>query len=690
MEDLSKIRNIGIAAHIDAGKTTTTERLLYYSGTIHRMGEVDEGTTVTDFDSEEQERGITIYSAAVSFNWRDCRINLIDTPGHVDFTAEVERSLRVLDGAVVVFDAKEGVEAQSETVWRQANKYRVPRICLINKMDKIGADFEHAFASLHRRLQARPIAIQLPIGQESSFRGYVDLIKMQAVTFSGRGHDTKMQVGDIPADLQQRAQQERRRLDEQVAELDDELMAHYLDHESLSNEQIIAGLRQGTITLRCQPVLCGSALRYMGVQALLDAICDFLPSPLEVPPITGLDPKDLERTVERHCDPGQALAALVFKVVADAHGDLFFVRVYSGVLKAGSRVLNVGRNKKENLPRLYRMFAKKREQIDRAYAGDIVVAIGLKETVTGDTLCETRGAVLLERIEFPETVISMAVEPKAARDRDKLLNALYKLSRSDPTFDFKADAETGQMIISGMGELHLEVMCHKLERELNVPVRIGMPRVAYREAIKHAAEAEGRFIRQTGGRGQYAVVKLRVEPFVPEPQQEHFCFVNATTGGAIRKAFIPAVEEGAREATESGPLGSYPLINVKVTLLEAQEHPVDSSEIAFENAAGLAVHKALEGADPVLLEPIMKVEIVTPEEYFGAINGDLMARRAVITSTGIRGGNHVINCEVPLSTMFGYATQMRSLSQGRASYSMEPSRYEAMPPELAEKILGGS
>ncbi len=690
MEDLSKIRNIGIAAHIDAGKTTTTERLLYYSGTIHRMGDVDDGTTVTDFDHEEQQRGITIYSAAVSFHWRDCRVNLIDTPGHVDFTAEVERSLRVLDGAVVVFDAKEGVEAQSETVWRQADKYRVPRICLINKMDKTGADFEHSFESLRQRLHAKPIAIQIPIGQESSFRGHVDLIKMQAATFSGSGHDTKKQIGEIPADLEDTARRARHVLEEQVAELDDELMAHYLDHESLTDEQIVVGLRQGTIALRCQPVLCGSALRYMGVQALLDAVCDFLPAPLDVPAITGLDPKDLDRSVERRCDPGQPLSALVFKVVADAHGDLYFVRVYSGVLKAGTRLLNVGRNKKENVPRLYRMFAKKREQIDKAYAGDIVVAIGLKETVTGDTLCETRGAVLLEKIEFPETVISMAVEPKAASDRDKLLNALYKLSRGDPTFDFKTDAETGQMIISGMGELHLEVMCHKLERELNVPVRIGMPRVAYREAIARPAEAEGRFIRQTGGRGQYAVVKLRVEPFVPEPQQEHFWFVNATTGGAIRKAFIPAVAEGAREATESGPLGSYPLINVKVTLLEAQEHPVDSSEIAFESAAALAVHKALEEANPVLLEPIMKVEIVTPEEYFGAINGNLMARRAVITSTGIRGGNHVINCEVPLSTMFGYSTQMRSLSQGRASYAMEPSRYEAMPAELAEKILGAS
>jgi len=688
MEDLTKIRNIGIAAHIDAGKTTTTERLLYYSGTIHKMGEVDDGTTVTDFDSEEQERGITIYSAAVSFPWRDCRINLIDTPGHVDFTAEVERSLRVLDGAVVVFDAKEGVEAQSETVWRQADKYKVPRICLMNKMDKIGADFEHALASLRERLRANPVAIQIPIGQEGGFRGFVDLIRMQAMTFRGSGEDTKRLIGEIPDGLLEEARRARHALEERAAELDDELMAHYLEHESLTNEQLLAGLRQGTIGLKCQPVLCASALKYMGVHAVLDAVVDFLPSPLDVPPIEGLDPHKLVRTVQRKCDPGEPLAALVFKVVADAHTDLHFIRVYSGVLKAGSRLLNVGRNKKENLPRLYRVFAKKREQIDKAYCGDIVAATGLKHTLTGDTLCDQRGAVLLERIEFPETVISTAIEPRVSSDRDRLLNALYMLSRSDPTFDFKTDAETGQMIMSGMGELHLEVVCHRLERDLNVPVRPFKPRVAYREAITKAAEAEGRLIRQTGGRGQYAVVKLRVEPFTPEPGQEHFGFVNAMPSGVIRSAFIPAIEEGAREAAENGPLASYPLINIKVTLLDGQEHPEDSSEIAFESAAAMAVHKALEEAGPVLLEPIMKAEIVTPEEYFGAINSDLMGRRATITSTSIRAGNHVITCEVPLSTMFGYATDMRSLSQGRASYAMEPCRYEAMPPELAEKVLG--
>jgi elongation factor G len=511
---------------------------------------------------------------------------------------------------------------------------------------------------------------------------------MRAVTFTGSGHETKRVIGDIPPELREQAERARHRLEEFVAELDDELMAHYLEHETLTSAQLVAGLRAGTIKLRCQPVLCGSALKYRGIHELLDAVCDFLPSPLEAPPIEGVDAKHPDRKVARHCDPSQPLSALVFKVVAEAHGDLHFVRVYSGVLKAGSRVLNVGRSKKENLPRLYRVFAKKREQVDQAYAGDIVAAVGLKHAVTGDTLCETRGAVLLERIEFPETVISMAVEPKLSSDRDKLLDALYMLSRSDPTFDFQTDPETGQMIMSGMGELHLEIMCHRLERVLNVPVRIGKPRVAYREAITQPAEAEGRFIRQTGGRGQYAVVRLRVEPFTPEPGQAHFRFVNELKGDAIRKAFIPSIQEGAREAAESGPLASYPLINVKVTLLDGQEHPQDSSEIAFESAATIAVHKALENAGPVLLEPIMKAEIITPEEYFGAINSDLMARRAIITSTSMRGDSRVITCEVPLSTMFGYATHMRSLSQGRASYAMEPCRYETMPPQLAEKVLG--
>ena len=688
MEDLSRIRNIGIAAHIDAGKTTTTERLLFFSGTIHKSGDVDSGTTVTDFDTEEQQRGITIYSAAVAFHWRDCRINLIDTPGHVDFTAAVERSLRVLDGAVVVFDAKEGVEAQSETVWRQADRYHVPRICFMNKMDKVGADFDAAVETVRTRLHANPIPVHMPIGAEQTYQGLIDLITMRAYVYAGEGSDSKVNEVEVPEDLREEAQRRRHILDEKVAELDEELMAHYLEHEALTEEQLKLGLRKGVISLACQPVLCGSSLKYVGVQRVLDAICDYLPSPLDVPPITGSDPKNAEKKLTRSCDPKGPLAALVFKVVVDSHSDLHFLRVYSGTLKAGSRVLNVTRNKKENLPRLFRIFAKRREQIDQAYAGDIVAAVGLKDVTTGDTICESQDAILLERIEFPETVISMAIEPKNSSDRDKLVSALQMLARSDPTFSFRVDDETGQMIIAGMGELHLEVMCHRLERDMNVNVRTGKPRVAYRETIAATAEAEGRFVRQTGGRGQYAVVSVKVEPFTPAEGEPHFACVNRIPAGKIKPQYVQAATLGAREAAQSGALGSYPLINVKVTLLDGEEHPQDSSEIAFETAASLAVRRAVEQASPTLLEPIMRTEIVTPEEYFGAVNSDLMTRRAIITDASFRGTNRVVHADVPLSAMFGYATHLRSLSQGRASYAMEPHRYEAMPPDLAQKVLG--
>ena len=689
MEDLSKIRNIGIAAHIDAGKTTTTERVLYYSGTIHKMGDVDDGTTITDFDVEEQQRGITIYSAAVSFDWRDCRVNLIDTPGHVDFTAEVERSLRVLDGAVVVFDAKEGVEAQSETVWRQADKYHVPRLCFMNKMDKTGADFHHAVETIRTRLAGHPIIIQLPLGQEDTFRGFIDLIAMQAVDYSRGDDGTKFDIGDIPPEFATQAREFRHLLEEQVAELDDHLMAKYIDNQPMEAAEIRAALRKSTIARLCQPVLCGSALRYIGVQAVLDAVCDYLPSPLDIPPVAGHEPEKPEKVVRRKCAPGEPLCALVFKIVAEPHADLHFVRVYSGVLKAGSRVLNTGRHKKENVPQLFRMFAKRREKVERATCGDIVAAVGLKDTQTGDTLCDTHAPpVLLERIEFPETVISMAIEPQSTADRDKLLATLQMLSRSDPTFEFHGDAETGQTLISGMGELHLEVKCHLLAREFHIPVRVGKPRVAYREAITLAAEAEGRFVRQTGTRGHFAVVKLRVEPFTPQPGEEHFKFASQLPEGVLRPAFIPPIAQGVRDSARTGVLGSYPLINVKVTLLDAEERSEESSEIDFESAATMAFQRAVEQAGPVLLEPIMKVEVVTPEEYYGAINGDLMSRRATITATAMRGNNHVITAQVPLSTMFGYATQVRSLSQGRASHSMEPCRYERMPPDLARKVLG--
>ncbi|MCA9245335.1 MAG: GTP-binding protein, partial [Phycisphaerales bacterium] len=536
MDDLSqirRIRNIGIAAHIDAGKTTTTERLLYYSGRIHRAGDVDDGTTITDFDVEEQQRGITIYSAAVTLEWNNHCINLIDTPGHVDFTAEVERSLRVLDGAVVVFDAKEGVEAQSETVWRQADRYHVPRICFMNKMDKTGADFEAALDSVRERLHGNPIPIHLPTGSESSFDGFIDLIQMKRIRFQREGEIMQRLVEDIPADWLKKARGARHSLEEHVAELDDALMDHYLTHESLADEQIVAGLRKGTIERRCQPVLCGSSLKHVGARDILNRVCDFLPSPLDVPPIRGFAVDDPEKRVERPCDPKGPLAALVFKVVADSHSDLFFVRIYSGVLKAGSRVVNPRNGRKENVPRMFRVFAKRREQVEEASAGDIVAVIGLKESLTGDTLCEQHGACLLERIEFPEPVISMSIEPQSSNDRDKLIQALEMLARSDPTFSCRTDAEAGQLLISGMGELHLEVMCHRLERDFNVGVRVGKPRVAYRETITVAANAEGRFIREAGGRRHFAIVYMRLEPFTPEPGQPVFQFVNEAPAGLL-------------------------------------------------------------------------------------------------------------------------------------------------------------
>ncbi len=545
MDDLSKLRNIGIAAHIDAGKTTTTERVLYYSGTTHKMGEVDDGTTITDFDTEEQQRGITIYSAAVSFDWRDCRVNLIDTPGHVDFTAEVERALRVLDGAVVVFDAKEGVEAQSETVWRQANKYKVPRLCLINKMDKTGADFYHALATVRARLGANPIAVHMPIGYESSFHGFVDLITMKMVTCEAGTDGRKFSVSDIPAELLDQARQQRTIMEEKVAEIDEALMHKYVEGEPLEDDEIRAALRRGTLSLECQPTFCGSALKYIGIQAVLDGVCDFLPSPLDVPPVTGHDPEKPDKILSRKCDPGEPLAALVFKIVADSHSDLHFIRVYSGKLKAGSRVRNVRTQKKENVPTLYRIFAKRREQVKEVGPGEIVAAVGLKGSLTGDTLCDNRGAVLLEQIEFPETVISMAIEPKLTTDRDKLVTALDLLSRSDPTFEYRDNPETSQTLISGMGELHLEVMCHRLARDMNVPVRIGRPRVAYRETVKGRGEAVGQLVRQAGGRSQFAVVKLRVEPFEPEPGQEAFP-VRKRTARRHNPQRLPAADRSGR------------------------------------------------------------------------------------------------------------------------------------------------
>jgi len=685
--ELSKIRNIGIAAHIDAGKTTTTERILYYSGRIHRMGEVDEGTTTTDFDQEEQQRGITIYSAAVSFQWRGCTVNLIDTPGHVDFTAEVERSLRVLDGAIVVFDAKEGVEAQSETIWRQANRYNVSRLCFVNKMDKVGADFYGTVQDIRERLSGNPVPVQIPIGAEGTFQGLVDLLRMKAVYFKPETLGSSWEERDIPADLMDEAVRWRHYLEEKVAETCDELMEKYVHEEPISEDEIRRALRAATIRNALQPVYCGSALKYIGVQRLVDGVVDFLPSPADMPPIVGHDPDDPGEEILRKPDPDEPLCALVFKVLADRPVDLYFVRIYSGRIRSGTRVYNANRRKKENVSRIFRIFAKRREAIDEARAGDIVALVGLRDSLTGDTLCDARKPIILERIDFPETVISMAVEPRTSADRDRLAEALSALARQDPTFEWRVDSETGQMLIAGMGELHLEIMVHRLQRDMGVQVRVGKPRVSYRETVRGSAEAEGRFIRQTGGRGQFAVVKLAVEPYEPRPGEESVVFEDRTRGGVISKQYIPAVEAGVREAARSGVLAGYPLINVRVTLLDGQEHPVDSSDLAFENAAMMAFREACERAGLQLLEPIMRLEVTVPEEYFGAVVGDLNARRAEITDTQIRGDRRVIHALAPLAELFGYATTLRSLTQGRASWLMEPSHFAPVPAQVAESIL---
>jgi elongation factor G len=688
--DLRKIRNIGIAAHIDAGKTTTTERVLYYSGKTHRMGAVDDGTTVTDFDTEEQQRGITIYSAAVTCPWKNHTINLIDTPGHVDFTAEVERSLRVLDGAVAVFDAKEGVEAQSETVWRQMDKYNVPRICFINKMDKVGAHFFASVESIEKQLNGHPVPVQIPIGEADEFKGLIDLITGKAVYYQKDKLGSGFQEEDVPAEFQDDYEKWRHHLEEKAAETSEELMNKYLNDQRLTEAEIRQGLRAGTLANTIRPVFCGSSLKYVGVQRLLDGVTDYLPSPLDVPPVTGHAPKDPNKEIVRSCDPKEPFCGLMFKVVAEKPVDLYFVRIYSGVLKSGDRVFCTNRDKKENISRMFRMFAKKREQLDRAEAGDIVALIGPKETLTGDTLCDMKNHIVLPTIEFAETVISMRIEPKNSADKDALGQALRALRRQDPTFDAKVDEEAGQMLISGMGELHLEVMTHRLERDLNIPVRVGQPRVSFRETISAMGEAEGKFIKQTGGKGHFAAVKLRVEPLKGAEGKEHFEFVNEIRGGAISKQYISAVEVGCRDSSRSGVFGGYPMLDVKVTLLDGQEHEVDSSEMAFENAARAAFEAACKKAGPVLLEPIMKLEIVVPEAYFGPVSGDLNKRRANVTNTHIRDDRRVIDAEVPLKEMFGYAKDIRSLTQGRAGWSMEPCRYGQAPPQVAEQILASA
>jgi elongation factor G len=685
--DLQKTRNIGIAAHIDAGKTTATERILYYAGKIHRMGEVHEGTTTTDFDPEEQARGITIYSAAVTVEWQGHTINVIDTPGHVDFTAEVERSMRVLDGAIAVFDAKEGVEAQSETIWRQANKYNVPRLCFVNKMDKVGADFFNTVKEIRERLLGNPIPVQIPIGAQAEYEGLIDLLTMKAIYFKDDTRGNKWEVREIPEDLLGLAREWRHLLEEKVSETCDVLMDKYIHEQPISPEELVPALRRATVIGQAHPVFCGSALKYVGIQMLLDGVVAYLPSPSDMPPVIGHDPDDPEKEIHRKPVEDEPFCALLFKVVSEKPVDLYFLRIYSGVLKSGTRVYNTNRRKKENISRIFRMFAKRREAIDEARAGDIVAVVGLRDSLTGDTVCDMKHEVVLEKIEFPETVISMAVEPKSSGDRDRLAEALAALSRQDPTFDWRVDPETGQMLIAGMGELHLEIMTHRLDRDMNVAVKVGRPRVSYRETVVGKAKSECRFIRQTGGHGQFAVVELSVEPYQPTEGEDHIVFENDIRGGSISRQYVKAVEDGVREAAKGGVLAGYPLINAKVTLLDGKEHPVDSSDLAFETAGMMAFRQACQDARVGLLEPIMRLEVTVPEEYFGSVNGDLHSRRGSVTDSFIRVDRRVIHAQVPLAEMFGYSTTLRSLTQGRAAWLMEPSHFAAVPVQVAETLL---
>jgi elongation factor G len=687
-ERLDNIRNIGIMAHIDAGKTTVTERILYFAGRTHKIGEVHDGTAIMDYLQEEQQRGITITSAATTLTWLDHTINLIDTPGHVDFTVEVERSLRVLDGAVAVFCAVGGVEAQSETVWRQADRYRVPRLCFVNKMDRLGADFEAVVAEIADRLGAHPLPLQIPLGAGDDFQGQIDLVRSVALYYEPHEAAARIREAPIPPACRQAAARARTHLLETAAEFDDALMDKYLhqDEAAIRPPEVLAAVRAGTLANRCQPVLCGSALRHMGVCPLLDAVVALLPSPLEVPPVAGQQVGS-DQPLTRRADPDEPLAALVFKITSDQHGDLNFVRIYSGTLKANTRVLNSTQDRKENVTRIWEMHAKQRRRRDAAVAGDIVALVGLKSALTGDTLCDAKHPIVLERLQFPEPVITMSIEPRTGADRPRLGDALGTLRREDPSFRFRYDPETGQTTISGMGELHLEILRNKLVRDLGVDVHVGRPSVAYKETVTAAAEVEGRFIRQTGGRGQYAVVLLRIEPYTPPAGGEPVAFEDATRGGVVPADYVPAVRRGACDAAASGPLAGYPMLNVKITLLDGKHHPVDSSELAFEQAGAMAFNEAARKASPVFLEPIMKLQVTTPEPYLGAVTGDLNARRAEIRSMDHRGPYRVLHALVPLAEVFGYSTQLRSLTQGRATSTMEPHAYARAPAQVAEGIL---
>ncbi len=672
-------------AHIDAGKTTATERILFYTGITHRLGEVHEGTATMDYMEQEQERGITITSAATTCTWRDVRINIIDTPGHVDFTAEVERSLRVLDGAVALFDSVAGVQPQTETVWRQGDKYKIPRICFVNKMDKNGADFEHVLETIRKRLGARPVALQIPIGAEANFKGVVDLIEMKAIVWHDETLGAEFSIEPIPADLKKKAEAFRLQLIEVIAETDDLLLEKFLEGETPTIEELKAGIRQATIDRKVFPVICGSAFKNKGIQTLLDAVVDYLPSPLDKPPVEGIDPSHYSKIEKRKPDDNEPLSALAFKIINDPYGKLCFVRVYSGSLETGDMVLNPRTGKTERIGRLVKMHANKREDVSEILAGDICACVGLKDLKTGDTLCDPHHPIALGAITFPDTVISVAIEPKTKADQEKMAIALSRLADEDPTFKVRTDEDSGQTIISGMGELHLEILVDRMRREHKVEANVGEPKVAFRETIRKAAEAEGSYIRQTGGSGNYGVCKLRVEPNAPGAGYE---FVNEIKGGAIPKEFIKPIDQGVQGALELGILAGYPMVDVKVTLFDGRYHEVDSNEIAFKFAGSIAFKAAAHKAHPVLLEPVMSVEVTVPEEFMGVIIGDINARRGRIEGMEHAGGSQVIKAMVPLKEMFGYVNDIRSSTQGRASYSMQFARYEEAPRMIADEIIG--
>jgi len=680
---LSKTRNIGIMAHIDAGKTTTTERVLYYSGVNYKIGEVHDGTATMDWMVQEQERGITITSAATTCLWNDNRINIIDTPGHVDFTAEVERSLRVLDGAIAVFDAVAGVEPQSETVWRQADRYRVPRMAFINKMDRVGSDFDRCVAMMRSRLAATPAVIQLPWGKEDSFEGVIDLVEMKGISYKDETLGADYEVVEIPDAYLDQAHKVREQMVEAVAETDDELLEKYLSGDEITNDELKAALRRATVSNRLQPVLCGSAFKNKGVQPLLDAVVDYLPSPVDIPAIEGVNPKT-QAVENREAADDAPFSALIFKIMTDPFvGQLSYLRVYSGHIETGSSVLNATQGNKERIGRLLQMHANKREEITEVWAGDIAAAVGLKGVTTGDTICDPKAPVLLESMSFPEPVIAVSIEPKTKADQEKLATALGKLQQEDPTFRVHTDQDTGQTLISGMGELHLEIITDRLVREFNVGANIGRPQVAYKESITVEADAEGRFVRQSGGRGQFGHVKIKMRPAAGE----ELIFNDRIKGGAIPREFIRPVEQGIREAMETGPLAGYPLTGLEVDLYDGNYHDVDSSELAFKIAGSMAFQDGCKKAQPVLLEPVMAVEVVTPEDYMGDVIGDVTSRRGRVQHMEARGNAQVISCRVPLAEMFGYATDLRSVTQGRATYSMQFSEYEQAPKNVSEEVV---